>query len=192
VLEFTSNKIHDTDYKPFISFVPRRHRDEYYWMVDNQLISFEMLPKLAKELFGDLISVASGNISEQEFFDNSPGGADAAAQVEAVIAATDRSFELEIPGGSSKSGGTDLPKFADAESSPTNSLAKRDSAAGNEIFALCDHFSTALNREMQSVIDYASTQPDNVELLLKCKQVLIELEALRAMTVQTTEKLRTI
>jgi hypothetical protein len=192
VLAFTSNKIHDTDYKPFISFVPRRHRDEYYWMVDNQLISFEMLPKLAKELFGDLISVASGNISEQEFFDNSPNGADAAAQSEAAMAATDRSFELETAGVSSESGGTDRLKSADAESSPTSSVANRESAAGKELFALCDNFSTALNREMQSVIGYAGTQPDNVELLLKCKQVLIELEALRAMTVQTSEKLRTI
>lgn len=31
-----------------------------------------MLPKLAKELSGDLIKVASGHVSEEEFFSNAP------------------------------------------------------------------------------------------------------------------------
>lgn len=193
LLAFTTSRIEDTEYQPFITFIPRRHRDEYFWSVQQRTITFDMLPKLAKELFSDLIRVASGNISEEEFFKNAPNEVAAAALHAAEIDATDRSYE---PSPSGADSGSASPKPSNAVSAETNAGAEqpapaaRDKALSDAFFARCTEFSSYIESEMQAVIDYARTQPDNVQILQHCKEIINEMEALRGTTNATAQRLR--
>lgn len=45
---------------------------------------------------------------------------------------------------------------------------------------------------MKAVIDFAKLEPENVELLQNCKQIITELDALRVATTDRVEKLRQI
>ncbi|MBI2812415.1 MAG: hypothetical protein HYX67_16540 [Candidatus Melainabacteria bacterium] len=195
VLAFTTSRIDETEYKPFITFTPRRQAGEYYWSVDQQLITFDMLPKLAKELFGDLIKVASGNVTEDEFFRNAQNESAAAAPHAADSAPTDRSYEVEAPSASvfeSAAGGrAPLHAPVDADSAgPATSQAPRTTALTEEFFQLCNRFSDSIDREMKAVIEFARMNPEDVELLKNCKQILIEMDALRVSTTQSSDKLR--
>lgn len=164
LLSFTTNRISETDYRPFVSFTPRRHADEYFWSVDNQLkVTFDMLPKLAKKLFGDLIKLASGNISEDEFFNKAHDDEVKAAQ----MIQTDRSYEPNFAGG-----------------------AKVQSPISDQFIQQCETFSTAIDKEMQTIIDFAKTQPEQVDVLLKCKELITELDSLRVSATQVSEKLK--
>ena len=193
VLAFTTSRIDETEYKPFITFKPRRQGGEYYWSVDQQLITFDMLPKLAKELFGDLIKVASGNVTEEEFFENAPNEAAAAAQHEAATPPIDRSYEsdptsaavFEPANGGNASVREDLVSSAKPQ-------AKRDTALSEDFLAMCIRFSDSVDREMQGVIEFARANPEDVELLKNCKTILTELDALRVATTQSSEKLRSL
>ncbi len=233
LLAFTTSRIEETEYQPFITFIPRRHRDEYFWSVQQRTITFDMLPKLAKELFSDLIRVASGNISEEEFFKNAPNEVAAAASHAAEIDATDRSYEAAPSGADSGSasivlqqGQTDRgvasaavnlfnsassalnarpaesinsfasPNPSNAMSAETNAAveqpapATRDKALSDAFFARCAEFSSYIESEMQAVIDYARTQPDNVQILQHCKEIINEMQALRGSTSATAQRLR--
>jgi hypothetical protein len=223
VLAFTTSRIDETEYKPFITFVPRRHRDEYYWSVEQRTITFDMLPKLAKELFGDLIKVASGNVSEEEFFRSAPNEAAEIAKHDAEIAATDRSYESDqIPDADAASkvffsgefstnslsdkrraGATDSDRAIDSDkatdsdgdsenSSDRNDGGKRERAITDSFFSRCAEFTSFLDSEMKAVIDFAKLEPENVELLQNCKQIITELDALRVATADSAEKLRQI
>ncbi len=188
VLAFTTSRIDQTEYKPFITFTPCRHSDEYYWSVDQQLITFDMLANLAKELFGDLIKVASGNVTEEEFFKNASSEFATTAQNACATAPTDRSYELETPGVSSQTGGT-APSPDDVVN-PSESHSPRTAVLTEEFFELCKSFSDSVDREMQSVVEVARAHPEDVELLKTCKKIVTEMDALRIATTQSSEKLR--
>jgi hypothetical protein len=211
VLAFTTSRIDETEYKPFITFTPRRHRDEYYWSVEQRTITFDMLPKLAKELFGDLIKVASGNVSEQEFFRSAPNEAAEIAKHEAEIASTDRSFESntvpdagpenkvffsgEFPSRDESAldpGLVGAASGAGANGVNDTAKAKRDSAITDAFFSKCAEFTSYLDSEMKAVIDFAKLEPENVELLQNCKQIITELDLLQVATVDSSERLRQI
>ncbi len=193
VLAFTTNRIDETEYKPFITFTPRRNSDEYYWSVDQQLITFDMLPKLAKELFGDLIKVASGNVSEEEFFKNSSNESVSVAQYEAATPPTDRSYELDAPSQSVFESEADVAApVRDEPVESASSPSPRNAALSEEFFEKCNRFSSSIDDEMKAVIEFARTNPEDVELLKNCKQILIELDALRVTTTQASEKLRAL
>ncbi len=181
VLAFTTNRIDETEYQPFITFAPRRHSGEYYWSVDKQLITFDMLPKLAKELFGDLIKVASGNVSEEEFFKNA--AVESGAAPHSTAPPTDRSYE------SDPASAAVLNKdFAGSAKSP----AQRDTALTEEFFQMCNMFSNSIDNEMKAVMEFARTNPENIELLKNCKQILIEMDSLRVATVEAAKKMRAL
>jgi len=202
LLAFTTSRMDETEYKPFITFTARRHSDEYYWLVDKQLITFDMLPELAKELFGDLIKVASGNITEEAFFRNAPNETGSTAKSAASTPPIDRSFEVETlraSGFESESGGTAMLKdnFAgraqSSEHQPRNAEHQpRNAALTEEFFALCNSFAGSIDSEMHAVIEFARLNSEDVELLKNCKQILIEMDALRVATTQTSEKLRAL
>jgi len=67
ILAFTSNRL-DERYRPFITIQANRQFNQYCWMIGNQAISWEMLPDLARELFGDLVNLASGRIDESDLY----------------------------------------------------------------------------------------------------------------------------
>ena len=201
VLAFTTNRIDETEYQPFITFAPRRHSGEYYWSVDKQLITFDMLPKLAKELFGDLIKVASGNVSEEEFFKNA---AAESAAAQSTAPPTDRSYESDPASaavfesaakpadgsiGAAATGGSGaLSDFAGSAKSPS----QRETALTEEFFQLCNMFSSSIDNEMKAVMEFARTNPENIELLKSCKQILIEMDSLRVATVEAAKKMRAL
>jgi hypothetical protein len=195
LLAFTTNRINDMDYKPFISFTPRRLNEEYYWTVDQQLITFDMLPKLAKELFGDLINVASGTIKEDEVYRSSSTEAPSPETDPNASASADRSYEMETPSASvfeSENGGTDLLKFEDPTHPATPAFKESATDLSHNILAICEHYLGSIDREMQSVIEFARARPDDVDELITCKQILIELGSLREATAQTVEKMRAL
>ncbi|HEY9678510.1 MAG TPA: hypothetical protein V6C76_10905 [Drouetiella sp.] len=210
LLAFTTNRIKDTEYKPFITFLPRRHSDQYYWSVENRQITFDMLPQLAKELFGDLIRVASGNVTENEFFESAPNHAAQRAQEEAA-SVTDRSFEKSkgqskydqqsdsrlidassVFANKSESGATEAQTgdAQDQRANETEQLSPRQTALTNHVFELCNRFSDSLDIEMREIIEFAKSGPENVALLLHCKKILTELDALRVVTNRTVENLQ--
>lgn len=179
LLAFTTS--HDqSQYKPFLTFIPRRHRDQYYWSVEDRTVTFELLPKLAKELFSDLIKVASGNISEEEFFSSAPNGVAEAAQRAAEIATTDRSYDVDRYD-------SIVPVANDALPSTFGNQALTDL-----FFARCAEFSSSLESEMQAVIEYAKIQPNNVEVLQNCKKIITELDSLRTVVNDVSSRLRQI
>ncbi len=214
LLAFTTNRIDETEYKPFISFTPRRHSDEYYWFVDQQQITFDMLPNLAKELFGDLIKVASGNVTEEEFFKNAANESGAAAQVAADAPVTDRSYESEASSDMEPPSVFNTPSAMDppnvqgdpgfvaanapqVESRSGGTLAAKlqvpsNGALNEHFFGLCESFSNSIDNEMKAVMEFARLSPDDVELLQNCKQILIEMDTLRVATTQSVEKLRAL
>lgn len=193
LLAFTTNRVNDTDYKPFMSFRARRRGDQYFWTVDQQLITFELLPKLAKELFSDLINVASGNVKEEEIYRHAPTEAPSPARPEAAV--TDRSYEEETPITSvfkSADGGTALLKPESSSAFGAETLAGSVTALSDEICTTCQNFTTSIDREMASVIEFARTHHDNVETLMKCKELLLELTSIRSATELAVEKMRAI
>jgi hypothetical protein len=189
LLAFTTNTIDESEYQPFITFTPRRHSDEYYWFVDDRWITFDMLPKLAKELFGDLIQVASGNISEEEFRKNTPNEVNLAAERAAEIAATDRSYEA---------GSTDIPDPAfggtpiqgEQPETVRPPMGSRETALTEAFFQKCMEFSNYLDSEMHAVIEFAKLHPENAELLQNCKVILTEMDSLRVASNESADKLR--
>lgn len=219
VLAFTTNRIDETEYTPFITFTPRRQAGEYYWFVDQQRITYNMLPKLAKELFGDLIKVASGNVTEEEFFAKSVNEA-AAAEHEAALPPTDRSYESDpasaavFESANKSSAGSfagsvgsvrgsvgsakdvaesaSAPAAAGASDDADSSKSQRDTALPEEFFQMCTRFSNSLDNEMKAVIEFARNHPEDIELLKNCKQILIEMDALRVASVETSKKLRAL
>ncbi|MBS1956331.1 MAG: hypothetical protein JST89_19245 [Cyanobacteria bacterium SZAS-4] len=228
VLAFTTNRIDETEYTPFITFTPRRQMGEYFWSVNQQRITFDMLPKLAKELFGDLIKVASGNVTEEEFFNN----ASHETAVQEIAPPTDRSYESDPasaavfesaaksgagslgagfvgsvkPVGSvraavtvgsevaadTKGGGVAPGDSSDEFSAPPEIQSPRSSALTEEFFQMCSTFSTSLDSEMKAVIEFARNNPEDIELLKNCKQILIEMDALRVSSLETAKKLRAL
>lgn len=202
VLAFTTNRIDETEYQPFITFTPRRHSDEYYWFVDKKTITFDMLPQLAKELFGDLIKVASGNVSEEEFFKNAANESASAVQHENSTPPTDRSYEFDsasakvfepVSGGDrAHQGGAITQQQGDSAESAPSQPASGDSAVSEKFFEQCNGFSTSIDREMQAVIEFARNNPEDVELLKNCKQILIEMDALRVAASATSTKVRAL
>lgn len=205
VLAFTTSRLDESEYRPFLTFTPRRHRDQYYWSFEERTITFAMLPKLAKELFGDLIRVASGHISEEEFFSNAPNGVAEAALIEAEIATTDRSYDVDrrdsivpgpdgaaVPNVSAEAqvrtegnGGNDCSADQEPASASTRTKALKDS-----FFARCADFSAGLDSEMHAVIEYAKMQPNDVAVLQNCKQIITEIERLRTTVSEVSGRLR--
>ncbi|MFN8554284.1 MAG: hypothetical protein U0103_22640 [Candidatus Obscuribacterales bacterium] len=214
LLAFTTNRIDESEYRPFLTFTPRRHRDQYHWSFEERTITFAMLPKLAKELFGDLIKVASGHISEDELVSNASNGVAEAALIEAEVATTDRSYDVDrhdsiVPGpdgasvpnvragaqvrteGNEGNGGNagNAGNGCFEEQEPA-SASIRTKALKDSFFARCAEFSHGLESEMQAVIAYAKMQPNDVAMLQNCKQIITEIEKLRTTVVDVSGRLR--
>jgi hypothetical protein len=70
LLTFTLNNIQDKGFMPFMSITSAIVNEQLEWHIEDEVVSFEKLPLLAKELFRDLIRVASGKMQESELFAN--------------------------------------------------------------------------------------------------------------------------
>jgi len=68
LLSFTINDIHGRGFKPFMVINSVYVNNQLEWHIEDEIISFVKLPMLAKELFCDLIRVASGQMQEAEIF----------------------------------------------------------------------------------------------------------------------------
>lgn len=182
LLAFTTNRIEETEYKPFITIQATRHVDRYFWTIDQQLITFEMLAKLARELFGDLIKVASGNMKETEVYGTT--GDDASSGIAAAAAATDsvdRTYEPDATTASFEAAtGTDLLKPHYGDSSLTA-----------QFWLSCENITNAIAREIEHV-KAAEQKSGDLSAIVNCKKTLIELESFRLAAHDAINKLRTI
>jgi hypothetical protein len=68
LLNFTFNDVRDRGVKPFVTIDSAQVDGKLEWHIENETISFDKLPLLAKELFGDLIRVATGKMNDGELF----------------------------------------------------------------------------------------------------------------------------
>ena len=68
LLRFTINDIHGRGFNPLMVINSAYVNNQLEWHIENEIISFAKLPILAKELFCDLIRVASGQMQESELF----------------------------------------------------------------------------------------------------------------------------
>lgn len=74
LLAFTLNDVKDKGFNPFMTIDSSFDNGQLEWRVENEVVSFDKLPFLAKELFRDLIRIASGKMSENELFANYSDG----------------------------------------------------------------------------------------------------------------------
>jgi hypothetical protein len=70
LLSFTLNNIQNKGFMPFMSITSAIVNEQLEWHIEDEVVSFEKLPLLAKELFRDLVRVASGKMQESELFAN--------------------------------------------------------------------------------------------------------------------------
>lgn len=70
LLGFSVHSIDESGYKPLLIIETGQRNGLLIWRVGETVIAVEQLPALAKELFGDLIKVASGQLSESELAAN--------------------------------------------------------------------------------------------------------------------------
>ncbi len=68
ILGFRNNVMKEQDFPPFMDITTSYSDDKVVWQSSGQEIGYEMLPSLARELFGDLVRVASGKMTEDELF----------------------------------------------------------------------------------------------------------------------------
>lgn len=68
LLGFSLHKIDETVYNPLLVIESSWKEDELIWHIDGTAVTRQQIPLLAKELFGDLIRVASGQMDETELF----------------------------------------------------------------------------------------------------------------------------
>jgi hypothetical protein len=68
LLGFSVHSIDESGYQPLLVVESTWINNQVVWHMGQTVISAEQIPALAKELFGDLIRVASGQMSESELF----------------------------------------------------------------------------------------------------------------------------
>jgi hypothetical protein len=68
LLSFTFNDVRDRGFKPFATIDSVQNEGTLEWHIESESISYDKLPLLAKELFGDLIRVATGKMKDEELF----------------------------------------------------------------------------------------------------------------------------
>ncbi len=68
LLAFSIHSMNETGYQPLLVVESEWHGSNPVWHIEKNIITLEQVPILAKELFGDLIRVASGQMSEKELF----------------------------------------------------------------------------------------------------------------------------
>jgi hypothetical protein len=73
LLGFSLHRIDESVYKPLMVINSCWKNDRLSWDIGGTCIVIEQVPMLAKELFGDLIRVANGQMSEEELFVHSTG-----------------------------------------------------------------------------------------------------------------------
>jgi len=73
LLGFSLHRIDESIYKPLMVINSCWKDDRLSWDIGGTCIVIEQVPMLAKELFGDLIRVANGQMSEEELFAHSTG-----------------------------------------------------------------------------------------------------------------------
>ena len=68
LLGFSTHQISESAYSPLLTIESDWQNGQLKWHIAQTVISIEQVPLLAKELFGDLVRVASGQMSESELF----------------------------------------------------------------------------------------------------------------------------
>jgi hypothetical protein len=66
LIAFSINSTDESGYEPLVVIESAWRDKEVIWHVQNNIITADQIPSLAKELFGDLIKVASGQVTESE------------------------------------------------------------------------------------------------------------------------------
>ena len=68
ILNFMLHDITKTSYEPFMVIDASETNGKQEWHIGGNVITFDTIPLLAKELLGDLVRVASGQMNESELF----------------------------------------------------------------------------------------------------------------------------
>ncbi len=68
LLGFSVESTDESGYKPLLVIEAEWREGKLVWHMDQTIITLAVLPNLAKELFGDLIRVATGQMTESELF----------------------------------------------------------------------------------------------------------------------------
>ena len=68
LLGFTNGTYGENDYQPFMELAVAFENNQLNWSLGGKAITIDAIDPLAKELFGDLIHVASGTMSDSELF----------------------------------------------------------------------------------------------------------------------------
>ena len=68
VLAFDTEQLSDSQYPPFMEVLHSKADSKAAWTIDGEAAPLEAIPHLARELFGDLIRVASGVMSDSDLF----------------------------------------------------------------------------------------------------------------------------
>ncbi len=70
LIAFSISSTNESGHEPLLVLEPGWRDNEIIWHVQNHIITTEQIPALAKELFGDLLKVASGQMTEAELIAN--------------------------------------------------------------------------------------------------------------------------
>jgi hypothetical protein len=68
LLRLTLNDLRDTGFPPLMVITAVLVNGQPEWHIEEEVVSFHKLPLLGKELFGDLIRIASGKMNDSELF----------------------------------------------------------------------------------------------------------------------------
>lgn len=70
LIAFSVSTTNESGHEPLIILEPSWREKEIIWHVQNNIVTADQIPALSKELFGDLIKVASGQMTEAEVIAN--------------------------------------------------------------------------------------------------------------------------
>jgi len=171
LLAFTTNRM-DERYNPFIRFQANRQFNKYCWMIGDQAVSWEMLPQLAKELFGDLVNVASGHMNEKELFDLPP---EEPMPLEPVIATVDTGAVFAQ---------TEPTRPAPGPALYSSSLLSHD------FLLSCQSFAVVLDAQLQALAASKTASVNDLSTTINCRQLTTDLTALKMQLLATMAKLK--
>jgi hypothetical protein len=152
LLRYTLSDIRGTGFAPLMTINAILVSDQLEWHIEDQVVSSEKLPLLAKELFGDLIRIASGKMSDSELFANYSSG-----------------FKL---------GETIAQGYTPVDPGPVDTVAPLDQKLGT--WTACRELVKAVGNDLAVVADREHTASDagNDAQLQQLKQLSQDLRAL--------------
>lgn len=176
LLAFSIHTMGDSGYKPLLTVEAEWSNGEPIWHIEKTIITIEQIPMLAKELFGDLIRIATGQMSEAELFAHPKQefalGKNLAVGYQANPAAVTSTNATASPNTLPTANN---PAFANNTSTSTkSSLSLASIAASEQLLVL-------VNQDINQLLELGKTvlQSDNSASFEKIKVLTEKMEALK-------------